>query len=241
MGCGPQGYSGRMKRAPQAPSPPATAAGGEILQLKVWLMNISPMVWRRLLVPVNCTLRELHGLLQVAMGWQGFHLYQFRLHAVRYGCSALSTRSSGVPLSALGLRKGTRFCYEYDLNLPWAHEIRVEIRIDAQDGTAYPICTGGSGACPPEDCGGPARFMDRRLDVLSYEHMEDLLFMADIAGQVLLENRPGALDAETREQLALAVERSQMRQQAQGHAFSRRKINARLRAGKHHVLQFQQD
>ena len=114
-----------MKRAPQAPSPPATAAGGEILQLKVWLMNISPMVWRRLLVPVNCTLRELHGLLQVAMGWQGFHLYQFRLHAVRYGCSALSTRSSGVPLSALGLRKGTRFCYEYDLNLPWAHEIRV--------------------------------------------------------------------------------------------------------------------
>jgi hypothetical protein len=232
-----------MKRAPQAPSPPVTAASGEILQLKVWLMNISPMVWRRLLVPVDCTLRELHGLLQVAMGWQGFHLYQFRLHAhaVRYGCSALSTRSSGVPLSALGLRKGTRFCYEYDLNLPWAHEIRVENRIDAQDGTAYPICTGVSGACPPEDCGGPTRFMDRRLDVLSYEHMEDLLFMAEIAGQVLLENRPGVLDSETREQLASAVERSQMRQQAQGHAFSRRKINAQLRAGKHHVLQFQQD
>ena len=96
-----------MKRAPQAPSPPVTAASGKILQLKVWLMNISPMVWRRLLVPVDCTLRELHGLLQVAMGWQGFHLYQFRLRAVRYGCSALSTRSSGVPLSALGLRKGS--------------------------------------------------------------------------------------------------------------------------------------
>ena len=122
-----------MKRATQAPSPPVTAA---ILQFKVWLMNISPIVWRRLLMPVDCTLHELHGLLQVAMSWQGFHLYQFRLHAVRYGCSALSTRSSGVPLSALGLRKGTRFCYEYDLNLPWAHEIRVENRIDAQDGTA---------------------------------------------------------------------------------------------------------
>ena len=122
-------------------------------------MNINPMVWRRLLVPVDCTLRGLHGLLQVAMGWQGFHLYQFRLHAIRYGCSALSTRSSGVPLSALGLRKGTRFCYECDLNLPWAHENCVENRIDAQ---------GDRGPCPPEDCGGPARFMDRRLDVLSY-------------------------------------------------------------------------
>jgi hypothetical protein len=29
-----------MKRAPQATSPPVTAASGEILQLKVWLMNM---------------------------------------------------------------------------------------------------------------------------------------------------------------------------------------------------------
>ena len=49
----------------------------EIVQLKVWLHGISPMVWRRLLVPGACTLRELHGVLQVAMGWEGIHLYQF--------------------------------------------------------------------------------------------------------------------------------------------------------------------
>ena len=33
------------------------------------------MVWRRLLVPDTCTLRELHGAVQVAMGWEGIHLY----------------------------------------------------------------------------------------------------------------------------------------------------------------------
>lgn len=28
------------------------------------------------------TLREFHGLLQVAMGWKGIHLYQFVIHTV---------------------------------------------------------------------------------------------------------------------------------------------------------------
>jgi Plasmid pRiA4b ORF-3-like protein len=36
------------------------------------LHGISPMVWRRLLVPSTYTLRELHGVLQVAMGWEAF-------------------------------------------------------------------------------------------------------------------------------------------------------------------------
>jgi hypothetical protein len=34
------------------------------VQVKVWLLGISPMVWRRLLVPDICTLRELHGIIQ---------------------------------------------------------------------------------------------------------------------------------------------------------------------------------
>ncbi len=47
------------------------------MQLKAWLLGISPMVWRRLLVPSTCTLRELHGVFQLAMGWEGIHLYHF--------------------------------------------------------------------------------------------------------------------------------------------------------------------
>jgi len=40
----------------------------EIYQLKIRLRGISPMIWRRVLVPASATLRELHGILQVAMG-----------------------------------------------------------------------------------------------------------------------------------------------------------------------------
>jgi hypothetical protein len=29
------------------------------------------MVWRRVLMPTTFTLRELHGVIQVAMGWEG--------------------------------------------------------------------------------------------------------------------------------------------------------------------------
>jgi hypothetical protein len=69
-----------MKRRPQqfptedsGRAPPSADADG-VLQIKVWLIGISPMVWRRVLVPAAFTLRELHGVIQVAMGWEGFHL-----------------------------------------------------------------------------------------------------------------------------------------------------------------------
>jgi len=79
------------------------------MQIKVWLLGISPMVWRRLLMPSTCTLRELHGSIQVAMGWEGVHLYQFCLRAARYGSWELSASSPEVTLAAVRLRKGARF------------------------------------------------------------------------------------------------------------------------------------
>lgn len=63
-------------------APAADAA--TILQVKVWLTGISPMVWRRVLLPSRFTLRELHGVIQVAMGWEGIPLCQrsCRLHRI---------------------------------------------------------------------------------------------------------------------------------------------------------------
>ena len=123
--------------------------------MKVWLLGISPMVWRRVLVPGTYALHELHGVIQVAMGWDGIHLYHFCLRAKRLGSSELSASSPDATLAALRLRQGARFTYEHDLNIPWRHEVRVEAHLPAEPGRAYPTCTGGDGACPPEDCGGP--------------------------------------------------------------------------------------
>jgi hypothetical protein len=234
-----------MKRRPQqfpaadrvGPPPDAEA----VLQIKVWLIGISPMVWRRVLVPAAFTLRELHGVIQVAMGWEGFHLFQFCLRAVRYGSSELSTSSPDVTLAALGLRKGARFIYEYDMNIPWRHEVRIEDRLAAVAGKTYPICAAGDGACPPEDCGGPDVFVAHRNDILSLDSRDDLATMAEIIGDITRERRLEILDdADTRWRLERAIERSQARERAQGKPFSRRTVNGRLGEGAHRVFMHQQ-
>jgi Plasmid pRiA4b ORF-3-like protein len=92
------------------PSEPAADAA-TVLQVKVWLVGISPTVWRRVLVPATCTLRELHGVIQVVMGREGIHLYAFRLRAARYGSRELSASSPDVTLATLRFRKGARFIY----------------------------------------------------------------------------------------------------------------------------------
>ena len=89
------------KLAVPAASPISAPATDDIMQVKVWLLGISPMVWRRVLVSATFSLRELHGVLQVAMGWEAIHLYQFSLHAVRYGSSELSASSPDIILGAL--------------------------------------------------------------------------------------------------------------------------------------------
>jgi Plasmid pRiA4b ORF-3-like protein len=148
------------------------------------------------LVPTAYTVRALHGVTQVAMDWEGIHLYQFRLRAARYDSWELSASSPDVTLAALQLRKGTRFSYEYDLNVPWRHEVRIEDRLSPEAGKTYPVCTGGGGGCPPEDCGGPADFVARRDEMLSLGALEDLATMAESIGQVALKRRPEIRDDE---------------------------------------------
>jgi hypothetical protein len=236
-----------MKRRPKHPLQaddalaPATDADA-ILQIKVWLVGISPMVWRRVLVPAAFTLRELHGVIQVVMGWEGIHLYDFHLRAARYGSSEVAASSPDVTLTSLRLRTGARFIYEYDLNIPWRHEIRIEDQLKPEDRNTYPVCTGGDGACPPEDCGGPESFMARRNSWYSLDALEDLDTMVEVLQQVALKDGSEvlALDQETRWRLEDVLERGKARERAQGRPFSRRDVNSSLRDGEHHNLMYQQ-
>lgn len=110
-----------------------------ILQLKVRLMDVSPMVWRRLLVPATATLQELHGILQVAMGWEGTHLYSFEFRGRRYGSPELCTGNADTSLAELRLRVGSKLRYTYDMGDFWRHEVRVEDQFAAVSGTDYRI------------------------------------------------------------------------------------------------------
>ena len=179
------------------------------MQFKVWLLGLSPMVWRRVHVPATFTLRQLHGVIQVAMGWEGIHLFQFHLRAIRYSSWEVSARSPEVTLESLRLRRGARFVYEYDLNIPWRHEIRLEERLEPIPKRAYPFCADGHDACPPEDCGGPHGYLARREAWCSMDALDDLGVMAEIINQAVIEGRREVLDdANTRSQLEEVLERA---------------------------------
>lgn len=52
--------------------------------------------------------------------------------------------------------EGDRLWYQYDFGDDWDHVLSVENVLDEPAAPAR--CTGGSGACPPEDCGGIGNF-----------------------------------------------------------------------------------
>src|SRR5262245_60305503 len=57
----------------------------QIFQLKVQLRNVRPPIWRRLLVPSDMTLADLHDVIQTAMGWTNTHLHEFEIDGMSYG------------------------------------------------------------------------------------------------------------------------------------------------------------
>ena len=102
-----------------------------IYQLKVVLLGVSPMIWRRLLVGSTITITDLHYILQITMGWSDDHLHRFRIHGKQYGIARLGGLSFSDDPDAVRLRDfcfriNERFLYEYDFHDNWQHQIRVE-------------------------------------------------------------------------------------------------------------------
>lgn len=225
---------------PRGTRPAFTSPKGPILQVKMRLIGISPMIWRRVLLPITWTLEELHGVIQAAMGWEGLHLYEFRIRSVRYGSPELCAGAADVTLESLRFRRNAKLTYIYDMGARWEHELRIEDRLEAEASKRYPICLGGQGACPPEDCGGPEGYQARREEAFSSEAFEDLDTMARLLKAIVLDGRHELLDDEdTCWALEDAVERSHERQPFLADGFSRREVNARFRKDEHRRLMHQ--
>ena len=132
-----------------------------IYQIKMTLKGIDPPIWRRIHTP-DCTLEELHEIIQVTMGWEFEHPYRFTIGGVDYADPAMTSDEEvedacGTRLSAVlpTENRRPRVSYEYDFGDEWIHQLIVEERFLPKAGVKYPICAGGQRACPPEDCGGP--------------------------------------------------------------------------------------
>jgi hypothetical protein len=167
-------YDGRADSAPavyfvlMSPSSPlpAPARRGRPrkprnVELLITLAGIDPPVWRRVRVPGEYTLHQLHRVIQLLFGWLDYHPYDFRVGERRFeapGPEAEDEDSTSVTLVSLGLARGSRLTCTYGFGDEWVHEIEVEdvyVTTPYADEPRLPRLFNGGRAGPPEDCGGP--------------------------------------------------------------------------------------
>ncbi|NLD79875.1 MAG: Plasmid pRiA4b ORF-3-like protein [Deltaproteobacteria bacterium ADurb.Bin151] len=151
-----------------------------LLQFKIELNDISPLIWRRILVPPDYNFWDLHVAIQDAMGWFDYHLHHFEIK----GKGKRKTESIGIPdfdrfedsqeiypgweIPVLNYFNdlGIQARYIYDYGDSWTHTVTLEGYLIKERGVKYPVCIDGARACPPEDCGGDSGYY-RLLDVLA--------------------------------------------------------------------------
>lgn len=148
---------------------PKTAA------LRIELLEVVPLVWRRVLVPDRWTLASLHQYLQWVMGWTDSHAHEFEVGAglvapdwwiQEAGSEEDVNRyrderrvSVADVISELGIRGELE--YRYDMGDGWEHRIVIEsLPASTPSYPQLPVCVAGESACPPEDVGGPHAYAE---------------------------------------------------------------------------------
>jgi hypothetical protein len=58
---------------------------GDIAVLRIELEDIEPLIWRRVAVRTSMNLQALHSVIQTAMGWLDYHLWEFASGDDKYG------------------------------------------------------------------------------------------------------------------------------------------------------------
>ena len=133
--------------------------------LKVTLLDVSPPVWRLVRVPSAVPLSVLHAIVQVAMGWEDRHLYEWRVGDTYYtaddgeGEADDAEPDSSVTLAQVAPADSVLH-YTYDMGDGWEHMVEV-MGIEPYDGSVPPVAVlDGARAAPPEDSGGPHGYED---------------------------------------------------------------------------------
>jgi hypothetical protein len=143
-------------------------------QFRITLQDVKPPIWRRIQTPAGYSFWDLHVAIQDAMGWKDKHLHEFQivdpekgeLHSIGIpDDDELRTDTVVVPGWERAVAKyfsgdNPLARYVYDFGDDWHHEVVLEQSDTVAEPLKHPICLDGSGACPPEDCGGPGGYAE---------------------------------------------------------------------------------
>ncbi|PBB09594.1 hypothetical protein CKW39_00430 [Kocuria sp. WRN011] len=150
---------GRRVHAPPELAEPASNPGDVVLRVE--LLGIEPVIWRRIRVGQDARLPDLHTIVNAAMGWLDCHLHSFRVEDnapfltnidLIEGSDA-GIHEGSVRVSQVLCSVGDELMYDYDFGDGWEHRITLEEILPSIESTV-PHVLDGARACPPEDCGG---------------------------------------------------------------------------------------
>lgn len=154
----------------------------EIATLRIELKDSDPPIWRLVEVPTSITLKVLHDIVQVAMGWLDYHLWELVIDGQTYGLPMEDDWGTAPRKVAERVRlrdvlgPGTTVIdYTYDFGDNWEHSLTVSDVRSGDPAGAYPRFVAGERDCPPEDCGGISGFyemLDARADPNHPDHAE---------------------------------------------------------------------
>lgn len=160
----------------------------QLIDMKITLRDVEPVVWRRILVPADQSLIDTGAVTLGAMGWNASHLFAFEIDGVRFdmlfddGLDIDGSREMAGVIASDVFKPGCKAAFQYDFGDDWWHDIEVVGYRAVQTGDKPPCCVGGENACPPDDCGGPfgyADLMDAVADAESPDHEEIKQWLGD--------------------------------------------------------------
>ena len=111
------------------------------------------------------TFDDLHQAIQGACGWRGDHLFTFApiagppIAACDADRDTDADPASSVKLAPVLSSGIYSMLYNYDFGDDWWLHVRLRGVLDS-DETYHRKLIDGAGAFPPEDCGGPLRFLE---------------------------------------------------------------------------------
>ena len=146
-------------------------------QIHISLEDISPKIWRRLLVLPSTSLKTLSKIIQIAMGWENYHLHQFIYEDERYGEPWEEDPDGTIDYKHLKLHDFLLYSretmvYEYDFGDGWKHMIKLEDVLFNLEQLPSPRCADGARNCPPEDCGGASGYAELRRTIKNPRHRD---------------------------------------------------------------------
>jgi len=158
--------------------------------LRVELLDIEPLIWRRVRVTRSVTFKQLHEILQIVMGWQDSHLHEFRAGKLILGVkdvNELDERENlqdedNWSLQDLLDTGVSELEYVYDFGDNWVHRIVLEPATRSRVPGPSPLCLAGENARPPEDVGGPHGYVEFLKAIADPAHEEHESYLRWIGG-----------------------------------------------------------